>query len=163
MIFPAISSSPTKKPAKSLWPRTLIDTAAVRNVIGGAERARTPQIVADAAHAILTRAADECTGNLFIDDEVLAAEGVRDLSTSSPRPASSRSTSPVRRSVSLAPATPHEAWPATAARPARRGLRPDRTGRIAKGHRYGARALVPLPQVCRNRDERISPPPFCPR
>ncbi|NUP21168.1 MAG: NAD(P)-dependent oxidoreductase [Streptomyces sp.] len=66
--------------ANSLWPRTLIDTAAVRNVIGGADRARTPQIVADAAHAVLTRAAGECTGNLFIDDEVLAAEGVRDLS-----------------------------------------------------------------------------------
>ncbi|MFH9070521.1 SDR family oxidoreductase [Streptomyces alboflavus] len=66
--------------ANSLWPRTLIDTAAVRNVIGGADRARTPQIVADAAHAILTRGSRECTGNLFVDDEVLAAEGVYDLS-----------------------------------------------------------------------------------
>ncbi|MCX4984829.1 hypothetical protein [Streptomyces sp. NBC_00572] len=49
-------------------------------MIGGAERARTPQIVADAAHAVLTRDARACTGNLFVDDEVLAEEGVRDLS-----------------------------------------------------------------------------------
>lgn len=66
--------------ANSLWPRTLIDTAAVRNLIGGAERSRTPAIVADAAHAILIRDAKTCTGNLFVDDEVLAEEGVTDLS-----------------------------------------------------------------------------------
>ncbi|EFL08963.1 cis-2,3-dihydrobiphenyl-2,3-diol dehydrogenase [Streptomyces sp. AA4] len=66
--------------ANSLWPRTLTDTAAVRNIIGGASQARTPQIVADAAYAILNRPSRECTGNLFIDDEVLAAEGVTDLS-----------------------------------------------------------------------------------
>jgi citronellol/citronellal dehydrogenase len=66
--------------ANSLWPRTLIDTAAVRNLIGGSDNARGPQIVADAAHAILTRDSRKCTGNLFIDDEVLAAEGVTDLS-----------------------------------------------------------------------------------
>ncbi|GAB3382323.1 SDR family oxidoreductase [Amycolatopsis echigonensis] len=66
--------------ANSLWPRTLIDTAAVRNIIGGASQARTPSIIADAAYAILTRPSRECTGNLFIDDEVLAAEGVTDLS-----------------------------------------------------------------------------------
>lgn len=66
--------------ANSLWPRTLIDTAAVRNLIGGADKARTPQIMADAAYAVLTRDAKQCTGNHFIDDEVLAAEGVTDLS-----------------------------------------------------------------------------------
>ncbi|MFC1407249.1 MULTISPECIES: NAD(P)-dependent oxidoreductase [Streptacidiphilus] len=66
--------------ANSLWPRTLIDTAAVRNLLGGADRARSPQIVADAAHAILTRPSRDWTGNLFIDDSVLAQEGVYDLS-----------------------------------------------------------------------------------
>ncbi len=66
----------------SLWPRTLIATAAVRNLLGGEEamsRSRRPEIVADAAHAILTRPARETTGNFFIDDEVLAEEGVTDL------------------------------------------------------------------------------------
>jgi len=69
--------------ANSLWPRTLIDTAAVRNLLGGAstaEKARDVSIMSDAAHAILVRPARECTGNFFIDDEVLAAEGVADLS-----------------------------------------------------------------------------------
>ncbi|WP_320669344.1 SDR family oxidoreductase [Patulibacter defluvii] len=69
--------------ANSLWPRTLIATAAVRNLLGGEEsiaRARTPEIMADAAHAILTRDARGCTGNFFVDDEVLWAEGVEDLS-----------------------------------------------------------------------------------
>ncbi|WP_328404165.1 NAD(P)-dependent oxidoreductase [Streptomyces sp. NBC_00390] len=70
--------------ANSLWPRTLIDTAAVRNVVGGARNARAPQIMADAAYAILTRNARECTGNLYIDDEVLGAEGVTDLSVYTP-------------------------------------------------------------------------------
>jgi citronellol/citronellal dehydrogenase len=67
----------------SLWPRTIIATAAVRNVLGGEAamaRSRRPEIVADAAHAILTRPARMTTGNFFIDDEVLAAEGVTDLS-----------------------------------------------------------------------------------
>ncbi|MCX4515137.1 NAD(P)-dependent oxidoreductase [Streptomyces sp. NBC_01619] len=70
--------------ANSLWPRTLIDTAAVRNVVGGARNARPPQIMADAAYAILTRNARECTGNLYIDDEVLVAEGVTDLTVYTP-------------------------------------------------------------------------------
>ena len=65
--------------ANSLWPRTLIDTAAVRNILGGADQARTPQIVADAAYAILTRDSRQCTGQLLIDDEVLAEEGTTDL------------------------------------------------------------------------------------
>src|SRR3954468_10539065 len=58
----------------SLWPRTIIATAAVQNLLGGDEamaRARTPAIMADAAHAIFLRDARECTGNFFIDDGVL--------------------------------------------------------------------------------------------
>ena len=69
--------------ANSLWPRTTIATAAVANLLGGDEmvaRSRTPEIMADAAHAILTRDPRECTGNFFIDDDVLAEEGVTDLS-----------------------------------------------------------------------------------
>jgi citronellol/citronellal dehydrogenase len=65
-----------------LWPRTGIATAAIRNVLGGEEgmkRCRKPEIMADAAHAILSRRARSCTGNFFIDDEVLAAEGVTDF------------------------------------------------------------------------------------
>jgi citronellol/citronellal dehydrogenase len=67
----------------SLWPRTIIATAAVRNVLGGEAamaRSRRPEIVADAAHHILTRPARTTTGNFFIDDEVLAEAGVTDLS-----------------------------------------------------------------------------------
>jgi citronellol/citronellal dehydrogenase len=65
----------------ALWPRTVIATAAL-NVLGGEEtarHARRPEIVADAAHAILLRDARRCSGNFFIDDEVLRAEGVADL------------------------------------------------------------------------------------
>ncbi|MEM5403359.1 NAD(P)-dependent oxidoreductase [Paraburkholderia unamae] len=66
----------------SLWPRTTIATAAVRNVLGGEDMiaaSRTPEIVADAAYAILTQPAATCTGRFFIDDEVLLAAGVRDF------------------------------------------------------------------------------------
>ena len=69
--------------ANSLWPRTTIGTAAVRNLLGGdaaVSRTRTPDIMADAAHAILTRDSRACTGNFFIDEEVLRAEGVTDFS-----------------------------------------------------------------------------------
>lgn len=69
--------------ANSLWPRTTIATAAVANLLGGQEmvaRSRTPEIMADAAHAILTRDPRGCTGNFFIDDDVLAAEGITDFS-----------------------------------------------------------------------------------
>ncbi|RZQ66105.1 NAD(P)-dependent oxidoreductase [Amycolatopsis suaedae] len=67
--------------ANSLWPRTTIDTAAIRNVVGAemANFSRTPEIMADAAYAILTKPSREVTGNFFIDDEVLAAEGVTDF------------------------------------------------------------------------------------
>lgn len=66
----------------SLWPLTAIDTAAVRNVLGGAEAvkgSRSAAIVADAAHVVLTRPAGECTGNFFIDEVLLRAEGVEDF------------------------------------------------------------------------------------
>jgi citronellol/citronellal dehydrogenase len=69
--------------ANCLWPRTIIATAAVQNLLGGDEamaRSRTPEIVADAAAEILKRDPSECTGNAFIDDEVLAESGVTDLS-----------------------------------------------------------------------------------
>jgi citronellol/citronellal dehydrogenase len=67
----------------SLWPLTAIDTAAVRNLLGGEAMVRCcrkPAIVADAARAILVRPSRECTGNFFIDEEVLRAEGVADFS-----------------------------------------------------------------------------------
>jgi citronellol/citronellal dehydrogenase len=67
----------------SLWPRTLIATAAVQNLLGGDEamaRARKPELVADAAHAILTRPSHQATGNFFLAEDVLAEEGVTDLS-----------------------------------------------------------------------------------
>ena len=66
----------------ALWPRTSIDTSAVRFALGGdkmAKHSRKPEIVADAAQAILTRPAKTCSGNFFIDDEVLNTEGVTDL------------------------------------------------------------------------------------
>ncbi|MGH7727276.1 MAG: SDR family oxidoreductase [Vulcanimicrobiaceae bacterium] len=62
----------------SLWPLTAIDTAAVRNVLGGeamARACRSPEIVADAAHEILGRPARICSGNFFIDEEVLREAG----------------------------------------------------------------------------------------
>ena len=68
----------------SLWPHTIIATAAVQNLLGGEAamaRSRRPKIVADAAHAILTRPARETTGNFFIDDEVLREAGVTDFSS----------------------------------------------------------------------------------
>jgi citronellol/citronellal dehydrogenase len=64
----------------ALWPRTAIDTAALA-MIPGVDLAtcRKPEILADAAYAIFNRSSRDCTGNFFIDDEVLAAEGVTDL------------------------------------------------------------------------------------
>jgi citronellol/citronellal dehydrogenase len=66
----------------ALWPRTAIATAAVQNLLGGEHavaRCRKPEIMADAAHAILVRSSRTCTGQFFIDDNVLAEEGVTDL------------------------------------------------------------------------------------
>jgi citronellol/citronellal dehydrogenase len=67
----------------ALWPRTLIGTAAVQNLLGGEEMvrgSRTPEIVADAAHVILTRDSRTTTGNFFVDEDVLRSEGVTDFS-----------------------------------------------------------------------------------
>ena len=67
----------------ALWPRTTIATAAIKNLLGGddmMQRSRYPEIMADAAFAIFSRDSKTCTGNFFIDDEVLASEGVTDLS-----------------------------------------------------------------------------------
>ena len=66
----------------ALWPRTAIATAAVANHLGGdmmIARSRTPEIMSDAAHIILTRDSRESTGNFYVDDEVLASEGITDL------------------------------------------------------------------------------------
>ncbi len=68
--------------ANCLWPRTLIATAAVQNIVGGEDGlagSRKPEIVADAAYEILRSPAGKCTGNTFIDDEVLIGAGVTDL------------------------------------------------------------------------------------
>jgi len=66
----------------ALWPRTIIATAAVQNLLGGEEamaRSRRPELVADAAHAIVTRPSRECSGNLFLAEDVLAEEGITDM------------------------------------------------------------------------------------
>ena len=68
--------------ANSLWPRTTIGTAAIRNLLGGevaVRKARTPDIMADAAHAILTRDSRTCTGNFYTDEDVLREEGITDF------------------------------------------------------------------------------------
>ena len=67
----------------ALWPRTAIATAAVKNLLGGdatIKHSRKPDIVAEAAYIILTQPSNECTGNFFIDDEVLIENGITDLS-----------------------------------------------------------------------------------
>ena len=64
----------------ALWPRTVIDTAALQMIPGiDALAGRTPEILADAAYIIFNRPAAECTGNFFVDDELLASEGITDL------------------------------------------------------------------------------------
>lgn len=68
--------------ANSLWPRTTIATAAVKNLLGGealVQMSRTPEILADAAFYILSKSSAECTGNMFIDENILAEEGITDL------------------------------------------------------------------------------------
>jgi citronellol/citronellal dehydrogenase len=67
----------------ALWPRSTIATAAVKNLLGGDQMirgSRKPEIMGDAAHVIFSRPSRECTGNFFIDDEVLASAGKTDLS-----------------------------------------------------------------------------------
>jgi len=66
----------------ALWPRTTIATAAIRNIVGGDEmmrRSRKPEIMADAAHAALTRLSSEATGRFYIDEDLLREEGVTDF------------------------------------------------------------------------------------
>lgn len=66
----------------SLWPMTAIDTAAVRNVLGGdamAKMSRLPQILADSAYIIMTQDAKSCTGNFFVDEILLREHGVTDM------------------------------------------------------------------------------------
>jgi citronellol/citronellal dehydrogenase len=64
-----------------LWPRTSLDTAAVRNVIGEelVKGSRKPSIYADAAYAVLKRDSSSCTGNFFLDQDVLEEDGVTDF------------------------------------------------------------------------------------
>jgi citronellol/citronellal dehydrogenase len=65
-----------------LWPRTAIATAAIRNLLGGEEtiqRCRQPAILSDAAYFILRRDSRSCTGNLFIDEDILGEEGIQDF------------------------------------------------------------------------------------
>ncbi|MEP6615493.1 MAG: NAD(P)-dependent oxidoreductase [Ginsengibacter sp.] len=69
--------------SNTLWPRTTIATAAVKNLLGGdalIKMSRHPEIVADAAYQILSQSSTECTGQTFIDEEVLASRGITDLS-----------------------------------------------------------------------------------
>ena len=69
--------------SNALWPKTTIATAAVKNLLGGdslIKMSRHPEIIADAAYYILSKPSSECTGNTFIDEEVLALEGITDLS-----------------------------------------------------------------------------------
>jgi len=69
--------------SNALWPRTLVATAAVQNLLGGEEamrRARTPAVYADAAYHVLTRPARTCTGQALLCEDVLVEAGVTDLS-----------------------------------------------------------------------------------
>ena len=69
--------------SNALWPATAIATAAVKNLLGGdalVKMSRKPEIVADAAYYILSKASSICTGNAFIDEKVLEAENITDLS-----------------------------------------------------------------------------------
>ncbi len=71
----------------ALWPLTSIDTAAVRNVLGGdsmAKMSRTPEILSDAAHIILTKDSSEFTGHFVVDEVLLREEGVTDFSKYAP-------------------------------------------------------------------------------
>jgi citronellol/citronellal dehydrogenase len=75
--------------SNALWPRTLIATAAVQNLLGGDEamaRSRRPELYADAAYAVITKPSRECSGNAFLCEDVLAAEGVTDFDRYAYRP-----------------------------------------------------------------------------
>ena len=67
----------------ALWPKTVIQTAAVQNLLGGdkvMEKSRKPDIMGDAAFTILSKNSSECTGNYFVDEELLRSEGITDFS-----------------------------------------------------------------------------------
>lgn len=73
---------PHRIAANALWPKTTIATAAVQNLLGGdflMQRSRTPEIVADAAFYVLQQPSYECTGNFFIDEEILQKQGITDF------------------------------------------------------------------------------------
>jgi citronellol/citronellal dehydrogenase len=73
---------PDRIAVNALWPRTIIATAAVHNILGGessVRRSRKPEIMADAAQIILTRDSRTTTGNFFVDEEVLASQGITEL------------------------------------------------------------------------------------
>jgi citronellol/citronellal dehydrogenase len=75
--------------SNALWPRTLIATAAVQNLLGGDEamaRSRKPELYADAAYAVITKPSRECSGNAFLCEDVLVAEGVTDFDRYAYRP-----------------------------------------------------------------------------
>jgi citronellol/citronellal dehydrogenase len=85
MLTLGVAAQPHPRPlaANCLWPRTIIATAAIQNLVGGDAAmavSRKPEIMADAAHAILTRDPAEATGQCFIDEDVLRAGGVNDFS-----------------------------------------------------------------------------------
>jgi citronellol/citronellal dehydrogenase len=83
IITLGVAADEPKIAANCLWPRTIIATAAVQNLLGGDEamaRSRTPEIMGDAAYEILRKDPSAATGQTFIDDEVLADAGVTDLS-----------------------------------------------------------------------------------
>jgi citronellol/citronellal dehydrogenase len=83
MITLGVAADEPSIAANCLWPRTIIATAAVQNLLGGdaaMAASRTPEIVADAAWEIVRKAPGEASGNAYIDDEVLAAAGITDLS-----------------------------------------------------------------------------------
>jgi citronellol/citronellal dehydrogenase len=68
--------------ANALWPKTTIATAAVKNLLGGEalmQMSRTPEILADCVAILVQKPSTSCTGNFFLDEEVLAAEGITDL------------------------------------------------------------------------------------
>ena len=75
--------------SNALWPRTLIATAAVQNLLGGDQamaRSRKPELYADAAYAVITKPSGECSGNAFLCEDVLAAGGVTDFDRYAYRP-----------------------------------------------------------------------------
>jgi citronellol/citronellal dehydrogenase len=83
MITLGVAADEPEIAANCLWPRTIIATAAVQNLLGGdaaMAASRTPEIVADAAYEIVRKPPSAATGQTFLDDEVLAAAGIDDLS-----------------------------------------------------------------------------------